>query len=122
MAKVNSVQVKKTKYGTYSLHFNTPDGIRRRLSVGKDHQHAQRLAVKFSDWLLEGKDPEREMEQARQKEQAKAITLKEFFTTFMDRHGKYQSRNMQARYDVFLKTYVVVQNYVKQVYLLLAKD
>ena len=41
----------------------------RRLSVGSDCQIVQRMEMKFTDWLIEGKDPERELEKARQREQ-----------------------------------------------------
>ena len=70
MAKIKPVRIVKTKYCTYSLHFTNPDGRRRRLSIGKEYQYAQRLAVRFSDWLLEGKDPESEIEQAQKTESA----------------------------------------------------
>ena len=84
MAKINTVRIVKTKYGTYSLHFKNPDGVRRRPSVGKDYQNAQRLAVKFSDWLIEGKDPECEMENALITERSKRISLRELYPIFID--------------------------------------
>ena len=71
MAKLKAVRVIQTCYGTYALHYINPDGRRRRLSVGKDFQLAQRQAIKFSDWLIEGKDPECELEHAEQSEKAK---------------------------------------------------
>lgn len=98
MAKFNPVRIVKTKYGTYSLHFTTPIGRRRRLSAGNDYPHAQRLAVKFNDWLLEGKDPEEEMEDMRRSEQEKMTTLREFFPVFMERHGRLRSPKMQISY------------------------
>ncbi len=94
MAKFKPVHIKETKYGTYSLEFTNPNGRRRRLSVGKDLQYAQRLSVRFNDWLVEGKDPERELERIEQAERAKNITIREFFTVFMERHGSLQSQNM----------------------------
>lgn len=98
MAKINTVRVVKTKYGTYSLHFTSPDGNRRRLSVGSHRQAAERLAVRCGDWLLEGKDPEREMEHAKQTEKAKAITLREFFPVFMERYGCHRAKKTQESY------------------------
>ena len=80
----------------YRLHYYNPDGLRRRLTVGSDFHHAQRLAFKYTDWLLGGKDPEREMERAKQNEKAKQLTLREFFPEFMERHGRFQSRKMQS--------------------------
>ena len=98
MATINSVRVVETKYGTYSLHFTNPDGRRRRFSVGKDYQHAQRLTVRFSDWLLDRKDPEMELEQLKRAEKTKRITLREFYPAFMEKHGILRSRKMQISY------------------------
>ncbi len=98
MANIRIVKIVKTKYGTYSLHFTNPDGRRRRLSVGSDIQLAQRQAIKFTDWLLEGKDPELEIERLNKKEKAKTITVREFFPIFMERHGSRQSKKMQGVY------------------------
>ncbi|MFC1537604.1 tyrosine recombinase XerC [Gemmatimonadota bacterium] len=103
MARIKPVKVVITRYGTYSLHYTTPDGRRRRLSVGSDYQQAQRLSIKFTDWLLDGKDPECEMERTQHQEQARAITLREFFPVFRKRHGSRQSKGMQARYEDFFK-------------------
>lgn len=86
---------------SYQLYYYNTDGQRRRLSVGSDYLHAQRMAVKYTDWLIEGKDPEREMKRAEQQENAKQITLKEFFPEFMERHGTNCSKSMQVRFDVF---------------------
>ena len=94
--------VKLVKRGNaYQLYYYNPDGRRRRLSVGSDQGLAQRLSIKFTDWLLEGKDPEREMERAKQTEKARSITLKEFFPEFMARHGNNQSKGMISRYHDF---------------------
>lgn len=93
------VQIKK-RGKSYQLYYYNPDGCRRRLSIGKDYQHAQRLAVKFSDWLLGGKNPECEIAQLQRVEDAKSITLLEFFPIFMERHGSLQSKKMQKLYEV----------------------
>jgi hypothetical protein len=98
MAKITSVRIVPTKYGTFSLHYTNPDGRRRRLSVGPDYQLVQRQSVKFTDWLLEGKDPEIEILKARNNETAQAITVKELFPDFMSRHGTHKSTNMQISY------------------------
>ncbi len=103
MATIKPVQVAKTKYGTYSLHFTSPDGRRRRLSVGSNEQQAQRTAIKFADWLLDGKDPECEMERAKKEESAKSITLKEFYPRFMEEYGKRQSEGQQANYSAMFR-------------------
>lgn len=98
MAKITNVRIVSTKYGTFSLHYTNPDGRRRRLSVGPDHQLVQRRSVKFTDWLLEGKDPEIEIQKARNNETAQAITVRELFPDFMSRHGTHKSTNMQISY------------------------
>ena len=96
--------VKITKRGSsYQLYYYNPRGERRRISVGIDYQHAQRLAVKFNDWLMDGKDPERELKLSQQSEQAKEITIKEFFPVFMERHGIQQSIKMQQLYHTCYK-------------------
>ena len=97
MMKFKPVKINQRGSG-YQLYFYNPRGERRRISVGSDYQQAQRLAVKFTDWLLEGKDPERELEKAQQKEQEKTITLRDLFGIFMERHGSKQSSSMQCMY------------------------
>lgn len=88
--------VRRGKY--YQLYFYNPDGLRRRLTCGSDYQLAQRLAIKFTDWLLEGKDPEHEMERAKKAESAKQVTLREFFPVFMQRHGNRQRERTRETY------------------------
>ncbi len=95
MAQFNPVRIVPTQYGTNSLHFINPAGRRRRIAVGKDYQYAQRLAVRFNDWLLDGKDPEAEYERARQTERSRNLTLRSFYPVFMERHGLNQSESMQ---------------------------
>jgi len=97
MAKLSRVKIAK-RGGSYLIHYYSPRGERRRLSVGSDCQHAQRMALRFTDWLIEGKDPERELERVRQREQAKSITLKDLYPVFMQRHAGLQSENMQKSY------------------------
>ena len=91
--------------GTWTLDYINPEGRRRQLSGGNDEQQARRLAVHFQDWLLEGKDPEREIEQSRQEAQAKALTLREFFPMFMKRHGECQGQNTRELYRGFFNNF-----------------
>ena len=98
MAKLSTIKINKTKYESFALHYTNPQGIRRRISVGKDYQNAQRRAVQFSDWLMQGKDPEQELVKAEQAEQANSITLRDFYPTFMERHGTLRSKSMQVSY------------------------
>ena len=86
MATVKPVKVQK-RGSSYQLYYYSPNGERRRLSAGDDYHQAQRLVVKFSDWLLEGKDPEAEIKKAQEAENRKHITLRDFFQVFMKRHG-----------------------------------
>lgn len=102
MVKIKPVRVDKTQYGTYSLYFYNPDGRRRRLSVGSDYHQAQRLAIRFTDWLLEGKDPECELERAVQSEKAKSTTLGEFFPVFLRRHGPQVRQRTRERFTDFI--------------------
>lgn len=103
MAKLNFVRVVKTQYSTYSMHYVNPGGRRRRLSVGPDERLAFRQAEKFEDWLMQGKDPESQVENARLSERAKSLTLNEFFPIFMQRHGSQQSTSMQRLYQERMK-------------------
>ncbi|MFC1694135.1 tyrosine-type recombinase/integrase [Candidatus Latescibacterota bacterium] len=97
MARIKTVKVIK-RGKSYQLYYYSPRGERRRLSTGIDYQQAQRLAIKFNEWLLYGKNPEIELKKAQLKEQTKAITLREFYPFFMERHGSLQSKNMQELY------------------------
>ena len=83
---------------SWQLYYYAPSGERRRVSAGKDHQQAQRMCIRFMDWLLEGKDPEKEIKKAQQREQSRSMTLTEFFPVFMKRHGALRSKNMQRNY------------------------
>ena len=83
MTRLNIVRIVPTKYGTLALHYKNSAGRRRRLSVGPDNQYAQRLAIRFTDWLLDGKDPELELIRAQQIEREKKITVLELFNEFM---------------------------------------
>lgn len=58
----------------------------------------QWIAVKFNDWLIEGKDPEHEMEKAKQANRTKNMIVREFYPLFMKRHGSYQSKKTQESY------------------------
>ncbi len=96
------VQIKQ-RGKTYRLHYNSPDGRRRRLSVGKDFTQAQRLAVKYTDWLLEGKDPEREIKAAQRIEISKHLTIRDLFPRFMDEHGSLRQPKTQKSYKMSFK-------------------
>ena len=103
MSTLRPAKVRKTKYGTYLVEYFSPDNRRRRVSAGDDEQIARRMAVRFTDWLMEGKDPEKEIDRARQAEQARLVTLRDFYPVFMDRHGRYQSQPMQELYSIFFR-------------------
>ena len=98
MVRIKPVKIIKRGH-SYQLYYYNPRGERRRLSVGSDYQQIQRMVVKFNDWLLDGKDPEREIEKAASKEQISAIKFREFFPVFMQRHGATRSRKMQISYE-----------------------
>ena len=98
MATIHPVQIKQ-RGESYQLCYYNPAGERRRISAGKDYHHAQRLAVRFEDWLLDGKDPEREIERAREREAARSMTIRELFPLFMQRHGVQRGRSTQKFYN-----------------------
>jgi len=82
----------------YCLDYYRPNGERRRISAGSDRTVAQHMAVQFNNWLIEGKDPECEIERKNRVETRQRITLRELFPEFMERHGKYQNEKMQELY------------------------
>lgn len=98
MCKMKGVQIVKSKYNTYYLHFTNPAGIRRRISVGSDESFAYRRANQFEAFLLDSKDPEKELQRIRQEEKARQITLKEFFPEYTERHGPHLSEKTQENY------------------------
>ncbi len=97
MATVKPVKIQK-RGNNYQLYYYNPRGERRRVSVGGDLSLAQRRAVKFSDWLLEGKDPEEEIERAQVEEKRKRLTLREFFPLFLQRHGSDRRQKTERSY------------------------
>ncbi|MFC1561919.1 tyrosine-type recombinase/integrase [candidate division KSB1 bacterium] len=102
MTKLKTVQIVQ-RGNCYALHFRNPEGRRRRLSVGNDYQQAQIMQLKFTSWLLEGKNPENEINKAVMEERSKSITVKDFYPIFIERHGKEQSDNMQECYKYAFK-------------------
>jgi len=86
----------------YQLDYVNPEGGRRQLSAGHSYKGAEQMRLKFANWLLEGKDPEREMERTQQIEEQRSITLREFFPIFLERHGKNQGRSQQRNYRIFM--------------------
>lgn len=98
MAIFRPVTIKK-RGESFQICFYNSFGERRRLSVGKDERYAQRLALKIENWLIDGKDPEREIERARLREQTQSMTIRDFFPVFMQRHGSQRSKSMQISYN-----------------------
>jgi integrase len=99
MAFIKPVQIMK-RGKKYQLYYYNPRRERRRISVGDVYQHAQRLAVKFNDWLMEGKDPEVEILKAQENSSIQSLTLKDIFSLFMEKHGIFRSKTMQTSYQV----------------------
>ncbi len=98
MAIIKPVEIKK-RGNAYQLDYNNPHGIRRRISAGSDYHQAQRMAIRFTDWLLEGKDPETEIKRAQNEESRRNTTLREFFPVFMKRHGSTRREKTQVSYQ-----------------------
>ncbi|MFC1553936.1 tyrosine-type recombinase/integrase [candidate division KSB1 bacterium] len=104
MAINETVRIVQNKHGIWELHYKNPDGRRRRLSAKtSDKSVARHLTVKFTEWLMEGKDPEQELEQARKRNQARSISIKQFFPVFMERHGSKNSLSTQTSYQNSIK-------------------
>jgi len=96
MAIFQPVRIVK-RGNSYQLYYHNPRGERKRISVGEDYSQVQRLSMKFTDWLLEGKDPEQEILKSHNMEHAP--TLSEFYDFFMERHGNQQSKSMIQLYN-----------------------
>ena len=50
----------------WQIDYINPEGKRRMLSAGHSRQGAEQIRIRFATWLLEGKNPERELERAKQ--------------------------------------------------------
>ena len=79
----------------WQIDFINPEGKRRQLTGGYTKESAERRRIKFASWLIDGKDPEMEVEKERVKHQLQTITIREMFPIFMDRHGRNRSLKMQ---------------------------
>lgn len=95
MVNISSVRILK-RGRNYQIYYHNLIGERRRLSAGNNLQNAQRIAVRFNDWLLEGREPEIELKKSHQINQL--ISIKSLFPMFMERHGNLRSRKTQASY------------------------
>jgi integrase len=98
MATIKPVKIQK-RGKNYQLYYYNPMGERRRISVGSDRDLAQRRAIKYSDWLLEGKDPEEEIEKAQEAEDRKHLSLRDFFPIFLKRHGNERREKTRISYN-----------------------
>ncbi len=97
------VRLQKDKRGSYYLDYHDLLGNRRRLRVGTLESVAQKIAVKYTEWLMDGKNPEAEISKMEQRAKARNVTVKEFFPIFMKRHGSQQSVSMQNLYEAMFK-------------------
>ncbi len=84
----------------WQIDYVNPDGIRRQLSAGSTRQGAERFKAKVIGWLLEGKDPEREMGRAQRQA---SVTLDTFFDTFYRQHGVDKSAKTLESYNTSIK-------------------
>ncbi len=83
---------------SWQINYFNPEGRRRQLSAGHSREGAERLRIKFVSWLIDGKDPEIELEKERVKHRFQKITIRELFPIFMDRHGRNRSLKTQESY------------------------
>ncbi len=82
----------------WQIDYINPDGIRRQLAAGYSREGAERLGIKFVSWLIDNKDPEIELIKERASHRHQAVTIRELFPLFMDRHGCNRSKKMQVSY------------------------
>jgi len=87
----------------WQIDYVSPDGRRRRLSAGRDFRMAERMRIKYANWLLDGKDPEREIEREQVARKKQFITLRELFPIFMERYGSKRSKSTQTSYRTSFK-------------------
>ncbi len=94
--KIPKVSVRKdSTTGSFFLEYRY-SGYRRRPRVGSNREDAEELAVEYRRYLREGKDPEREIDQAKQAYDASSITLQDFFPVFME-HRQTRLSTMTKR-------------------------
>jgi len=82
----------------WQIDFINPEGQRRQLTAGYTRESAERRRIKFASWLIDGKNPEIELEKERKEQDLQTITLRELFPVFMDRHGRNRSLKTQESY------------------------
>ncbi|MCH7782057.1 hypothetical protein IID62_03235 [candidate division KSB1 bacterium] len=98
MVRIKPVRVMKRGH-YFQLYFYNHLQKRRRISAGNNYLVAQKMAVRFTDWLIDGKDPEKEYRNLKVKDASLPMTLRESYSIFMKRHGNFKSKSMQISYD-----------------------
>ena len=68
----------KSYYAEYTDH----QGRRPRPSLGSDRMIAERLLVRINDWLIEGKDPIKELKKLKQRKTSESVTLRQFYPEY----------------------------------------
>ncbi len=102
MERIKPVRIVK-RGRNYQLDFYNLNGERRRISAGSNHFIAQKMAVKFTDWLYEGKNPESEQQKIVKKKKQSALTVRLLYPVFIERHGIFKSKAMLESYECSFK-------------------
>ena len=107
MALIKSVNLVQ-RGNKYQLDYYNHDGLRVRISAGGDYNTAQRIKIKFDQWLLEGKDPVVELDEEKRRNKASSITVNELYEIFRERHMPKLSMTTQEKYTERLETDITV--------------
>lgn len=104
--RVPRVSIKHLNKSRSQLEWRNPDGCRRRLRV--DSSVAEEYAFKIRQFLIQGKNPEVEMEKESNRERARNLKLKEFWHPFAKEHLPTLRPKTQELYRYLMNT---ISNY-----------
>jgi len=103
--KIPKVSIKQLNKDRSQVEWRNPGGRRRRLRVDSDI--AENVRLKILQALIEGKNPEAEMEKANNRERAKSLKLKEFWHVFEKEHLPILRPNTQDLYSRLMEKTIV---------------
>jgi len=103
--RIPRVSIKRLNKSRSQIEWRNPGGCRRRLRVDSDIAESVRL--KILNALIEGKNPEAEMEKAGNRERAKNLKLKEFWWVFKKEHLPNLRPKTQALYCLLMEKTIV---------------
>jgi len=100
--RVPKVSIKPLQKDGSQLEWRNPDGCRRRLRV--DSSIAEEYAFRIRQWLIQGKNPEVEMEKITSRERVQNLKLKEFWFVFVKDHLPTLRPKTQVLYRYLMAT------------------